>query len=105
MSNRNVRYANGHRRRQLRLRVLAAYDTCALCGLPVNKTLKTPHPMSPEVDEIIPVSRGGNPLAWDNVQLAHRDCNRRKGNGRAPSRDTLAAIARAATPVTTTTDW
>lgn len=80
MKRTNPRSANGHRRRQLRVRVLAAYDTCAICGKPVDKSLRTPHPLSAEVDEIIPVSRGGDPLAWDNVQLAHRRCNRLKSN-------------------------
>lgn len=36
--------------------------------------------MSAEVDEIIPVSRGGDPLAWNNVQLTHRCCNQHKSN-------------------------
>ena len=76
----NPRYRNGWRREQLRKRVLAAYDVCAICGQPVDKTLHTPHPLSAEVDEIIPVSRGGNPLAWDNVRLTHRRCNRLKSN-------------------------
>ena len=74
------RKANGWARNQLRQRVLAVYDTCAICGKPVDKTLRTPHPMSAEVDEIIPVSRGGDPLAWNNVQLTHRCCNQHKGN-------------------------
>ena len=76
----NPRYRNGWRREQLRKRVLAAYDVCAICGQPVDKTLHTPHPLSAEVDEIIPVSHGGNPLAWDNVRLTHRRCNRLKSN-------------------------
>lgn len=76
----NPRNRNGARRRQLRARVLAAYDTCAICGQPVDKSLRTPHPLSAEVDEIIPVSRGGNPLEWDNVRLTHRRCNRLKSN-------------------------
>lgn len=76
----NPRRANGWRRTQLRKRVLAAYDTCAICGEPVDKTLKTPHPMSAEVDEIIPVSRGGDPLAFGNCRLVHRRCNRLKSD-------------------------
>lgn len=76
----NPRYRNGWRREQLRKRVLAAYDVCAICGQPVDKTLHTPHPLSAEVDEIIPVSRGGDPLAWDNVRLTHRRCNLLKSN-------------------------
>lgn len=80
MSRINPRRTNGWRRTQLRARVLATYTTCALCGQPVDKTLKTPHPMSAEVDEIIPVSKGGDPLSWNNVQLVHRQCNRIKSN-------------------------
>jgi 5-methylcytosine-specific restriction endonuclease McrA len=76
----NTRYANGHRRRRLRARVLAHYTHCALCGSPVDKTLPATDPGAPEVDEIIPVSRGGDPLAWSNVQLTHRACNQAKGN-------------------------
>jgi 5-methylcytosine-specific restriction endonuclease McrA len=76
----NPRRTNGHRRSQLRARVLAHYTHCALCGELVDKTLPPNDPGAPEVDEIIPVSLGGSPLAWRNVQLAHRACNQRKGN-------------------------
>lgn len=37
--------------------------------------------MSFEVDEIVPVSKGGDPLDFSNTQPAHRACNQRKGNG------------------------
>lgn len=37
--------------------------------------------MSFEVDEIVPVSRGGSPIDYENVQAAHRICNQRKGDG------------------------
>ena len=77
---RNERVSNGWRRRQLRARVLAAYDVCAICGKPVDKTLKTPHPMSAEVDELIPVSRGGDPYSFANCRLTHRRCNRMKSD-------------------------
>lgn len=76
----NPRNANGHRRRRLRRRVLAAYTLCALCGKWVDKTLPYTDPGAPEVDEILPVSLGGNPLLWSNVQLAHRACNQAKRN-------------------------
>jgi 5-methylcytosine-specific restriction endonuclease McrA len=36
--------------------------------------------MSAEVDEVIPISRGGSPIDKNNVQLVHRICNQRKGN-------------------------
>ena len=59
----NRRHANGWRRQQVVARVLAAYDTCHLCGRPVDKSLPPGLPGSPEVDEIIrrlsvPVSGG-----------------------------------------------
>ena len=76
----NPRRSNGHRRDMLRRRVLAAYDTCAICGRPVDKTLKSPHPMSAEVDELIPVSRGGDPYSFANCRLTHRICNRFKSD-------------------------
>jgi hypothetical protein len=38
--------------------------------------------MSFEVDEIVPVSKGGDPLDFANTQPAHRICNQRKGAGR-----------------------
>lgn len=77
---RNERVSNGWRRRQIRARVLAAYDVCAICGKPVDKTLKTPHPMSAEVDELVPVSRGGSPYDFANCRLTHRICNRMKSD-------------------------
>lgn len=80
MKHTNPRRRNGSRRTRLRKRVLAAYDVCWLCGRPVDKTLPPGHPWSGEVDEVIPVSRGGDPLDWSNVRLAHRICNERRGN-------------------------
>lgn len=62
-------------------------DTCQLCGLKVDWTDKKELPdgsvicgkMYPSRDHIIPKSLGGsNDL--DNLQLAHRMCNSRKGN-------------------------
>jgi len=81
----NVRRQNGWRRSQARQRVLAEEDVCALCHLPVDKTLNLgpdgkPDPMRGEVDEIIPVSLGGSPLDRSNLQLAHRKCNQAKSN-------------------------
>lgn len=74
------RKVNYRLRQSVRARVLAANDVCAICGRPVDKTLSQYDPMAPEVDEIIPVSRGGSPVDLDNLQLTHRSCNERKGN-------------------------
>jgi len=74
------RTQNGTKRRAIRKRVLREEHNCHLCGEPVDKTLPTPHPGSPEVDEIIPVSKGGNPHRRSNCRLAHRACNIRRSN-------------------------
>lgn len=76
----NVRYSNGSARRKLRARVLAEEDVCWICGQPVDKSLPAGHPGAPEVDEVVPVSRGGSPLDRSNCRLAHRICNQRRGN-------------------------
>ena len=51
---------------------------CALCGMPLDKTLKFPHPMSISIDHIIPVAKGGR-STLDNLQAAHLICNKTKG--------------------------
>ena len=50
---------------------------CRLCGARVNRRLKWPHPKSPSLDHIVPLSTGGAD-APANVQLAHLRCNLRK---------------------------
>lgn len=63
-----------------RLVILQTREICEICGTPIDKTLKSPHPLSPSVDHIIPVSKGGHPSALENLQLAHRVCNRAKAD-------------------------
>ena len=60
--------------------VLLTQDVCGICGKPVDKSLKYPDPMSPTVDHIIPVAKNGDPVSLDNLQLAHRYCNRMKSD-------------------------
>lgn len=50
--------------------------TCALCG----KSIETMKDCT--IDHIIPVSKGGL-TTIENCQLAHRNCNLRKGNKEA----------------------
>ena len=59
--------------------ILATQSTCAICGGYVDKTIKSPDPMSPSVDHIIPIALGGHPSDMSNLQLTHRACNRAKG--------------------------
>lgn len=47
---------------------------CQHCKKKVNKKLKHPDPMSPSLDHIVPLSRGGT-HTYSNVQLAHLTCN------------------------------
>ena len=61
-------------------RILASESFCGICGLPVDKSLKYPDPMSPSIDHIIPIDRGGHPSDISNLQLAHWKCNRMKAN-------------------------
>ena len=76
----------GHRGafEKARARILKTEGVCGICGQPVDFSYKSPHPLSPTVDHIIPVSRGGHPSDIDNLQLAHRCCNMEKKNKIAP---------------------
>lgn len=61
-------------------RILKTQSVCAICGKPVDKSLKFPHPMSAVIDHVIPVSRGGHPSDIKNLQLAHSMCNLAKAD-------------------------
>ena len=75
-----------HEYRRNRKKVLLASDICAICGKPVDKTIKQRNskgefnPYAPTVDHIIPIAKGGHPSALDNLQLAHWICNRQKSD-------------------------
>jgi len=77
----NPRRTNGNLRNKIRARVIREEDNCWLCGNPVDKTLHHHDPQAPEVDEIVPVSKGGSPYDRKNCRLAHRLCNQKRGNG------------------------
>lgn len=63
-----------------RRKILKIQSVCGICGKPVDKTLKPPHPLAPVIDHIIPVSKGGHPSYINNLQLAHATCNRQKSD-------------------------
>lgn len=63
-----------------RKKVMAMYDVCYLCGQLVDKNLPPGTPLSPEVDHIIPINKGGHPSSLSNLMLTHRACNRRKSD-------------------------
>ena len=60
--------------------IYATQTICAICGKPVDFSLKFPDPMSPTVDHIIPIAKGGHPSDLQNLQLAHLSCNRGKSD-------------------------
>lgn len=76
----NPRRSNGARRDALRRRVRAMGLPCHICGKPIDYDLPPGDPMAYELDELVPVSRGGDPLDPDNVAPAHRICNQKRGN-------------------------
>lgn len=90
MPSNNPRYANPSLRNRMRKLLALEELPCAICGKPIDYTLTTwidpkdgkrkRHPYSFEMDEIVPISRGGSPTARENLQATHRICNQRRGN-------------------------
>ena len=72
----------GHRKQYEvnKKKILATQSICGICGKAVDMQLKYPHPLSPCVDHIIPVAKGGHPSDINNLQLAHWTCNRAKSD-------------------------
>lgn len=84
------RKANYHKRRAQKLstqvediRPIDIYERdiwlCGLCSTPVDPDSQYPDPMSPSLDHITPLSKGGT-HTYENVQLAHLACNVSKGD-------------------------
>lgn len=65
---------------------------CALCGMPLDKSLKYPDPMSISIDHIIPVALGGK-STLDNLQATHLICNKEKGKRIIPNEKTNRMIS------------
>ena len=53
---------------------------CQFCGKKVSKKIKWPDPLSPSLDHIIPISKGGS-HERKNTQLAHLGCNMHASTG------------------------
>lgn len=74
---------NGTQRAQFesnKKKIYATQTVCGICGKPVDFAFKFPHPLSPCIDHIIPVAKGGHPSDIGNLQLAHMTCNRMKSD-------------------------
>ena len=74
MSRRNTTVRDNHRRT-----IAATKPPCAICGQPINYTLKYPHKDAYVVDHIVPLDAGGTDTL-ENKQAAHSRCNRAKSN-------------------------
>ena len=61
-------------------KIYATQKVCGICGKPVDFKQKYPHPLSPCIDHIIPLAKGGHPSDIENLQLAHWTCNRQKAD-------------------------
>ncbi|MBQ9027433.1 MAG: HNH endonuclease [Lachnospiraceae bacterium] len=95
--------------------IMATQTRCGICGAPVDKSLKYPHPLSACIDHIIPIDKGGHPSDPDNLQLAHLSCNRAKsdklfaqsisGNGNSNSNSNGAAEAIGNRALPQAADW
>ena len=59
---------------------MAHGDDCYLCGKHINYKLKFPHPKSPSLDHVTPISAGGA-HSVENTAMAHMECNNRKNAG------------------------
>jgi 5-methylcytosine-specific restriction endonuclease McrA len=55
-------------------------DDCAICRMPIDFTLKVPHPKAVTVDHLVPRSLGGR-TTLPNLRLAHNRCNNDRGAG------------------------
>ena len=78
MAKANPRRANGNARNKIRARLKAQGLPCAICGRAIDYNLPPGNDWSFEVDEIVPIRKGGSPFSLSNVQAVHRVCNRLK---------------------------
>lgn len=61
-------------------KIYATQTVCGICGGPVDFSYRYPSPLSPCIDHIIPIAKGGHPSDFENLQLAHWTCNRQKSD-------------------------
>ena len=45
---------------QNKKKIMLTQTVCGICGKPVDKELKYPHPLSACVDHIVPIAKGGH---------------------------------------------
>lgn len=105
----NPRRQNGAARARIKARLIAeagGQPVCHLCGQPIDIRLPAGHPYAFEIDELQPVSKGGDPFAYSNCAPSHRICNQRRGNKdmRQLASRSADAVQRAM-PIKTSRTW
>ena len=72
MPSSNPRYADYPARSALRKRMASQPQRCWMCGLPISPAYPARHPYALELDELVPISKGGSAVDPANVRAAHR---------------------------------
>lgn len=102
----NPRREQGGRRDRVRREVMARGEPCWICGLPIDWGIRAGDPRAGEVDEIVPVSRGGSPYDPANCAGAHRVCNEWRGaRAVAQVRAVQAQVLASGAPIASPMDW
>lgn len=77
---RRARERNAYRAPVSRTAIYARDNyTCQLCAQPIDMEARAPHPLSPSIDHVRPLARGGTHEPC-NVQAAHFLCNALKSD-------------------------
>lgn len=108
LANRNRPDRDGHHQQAFRRnkeKIYATQTVCGICGKPVDFGQKYPHPLSPCVDHIIPIAKGGHPSDLENLQLAHWVCNRQKSDKLFPARSAQEETAVSNRELPWSIDW
>lgn len=69
--------------KRVRAELLVPGALCWLCGLAIDFTVPPRHPMSPSLDHVVPLAKGGHPTARENARPAHFGCNSSKQDKQA----------------------
>ena len=64
--------------------------------MPIDTALPARHPYALELDEIVPISKGGSAIDPANIRAAHRCCNQWRGDKDAGLVQSIAAAVRSA---------
>ena len=80
----------------MRKELAADRSPCWMCGLPIPANVGHRHPYAMELDEVVPISKGGSPTDRANVRRAHRCCNQWRGDKDVSEVARIAAASMAA---------